>query len=120
MGDQQQGPPVVADRVGQDAEALQVEVVRRLVEDEEVGHLIFDHQAAETQPHPFAAAERVARLVPRRCRKQRPVEPRLQLVLLQMAAVARLRGFQHRRRRAYEQVRSRWEPAFGHGGQSEI
>ena len=98
MGDQQHRAPVAADRVGQDAEALQVEVVRRLVEDEEVRHMVLDHQAAEAQPHPFAAAERVARLVPRLRGKQRPVEPHFQFVIFQMVAVARLRGFQHGRR----------------------
>ena len=95
VGDDQQSAAIIADRAGQDRKARKVEVVGRLVEDKEIGNVVGDHQAAEAEPHPFAAAQRIAPLVPHLLPKQRTVKPQFQFVVLQIAVIAALRQFQH-------------------------
>ena len=94
--DDEQRAAVVAERVGQDREAADVEVVGRLVEHEQVGHMVGEHQAAEHEPHPFAAAQRAAGFVPRRVRKQGAVEADLDFVVGQMVGVVPFGHLQHR------------------------
>ena len=95
VGDDEQRSPIPCNGAGKDAEAPEVEVVGRFVEDKQVGNRVRDHQAAQAEPHPLAAAQRVATLVPHGLGEQGPVEPHLQPVFGQAAGVMALRQFQH-------------------------
>jgi photosystem II stability/assembly factor-like uncharacterized protein len=61
VGDQEYGAVELLERDVQGVDRLEVEVVRRLVEDEHVR--LLEHHAAEEQPGGFAAGERVGGLV---------------------------------------------------------
>ena len=95
VGDDEQRSPIPCNGAGKDAEAPEVEVVGRFVEDKQVGNRVRNHQAAQAEPHPLAAAQRVAPLVPHLLPKQRTVKPQFEFVVLQIAVIAALRQLQH-------------------------
>ena len=78
MGDEQHRPRERPQSVLERLAALQVEVVRRLVEDEEVGAARDD--VCEREPAPLAARERHDRLLVRLpAREEEPAEERLRI-----------------------------------------
>ena len=86
-------PAVVADYYGtsgkvfqtffQRTQGVDVNVVGRLVQDKEVGRVVTNHQAAESESRFFASTELDARLIPARCREEKSIQPDFYFVLRQ-------------------------------------
>ena len=64
-------------------DTLYIQIVGRLVQDKEVGRVVTNHQAAESESHFFASTELDARLIPARCREEKSIQPDFYFVLRQ-------------------------------------
>ena len=93
--DDQHGSLIVLDCACQDGETGYIQIVRRLVQHENIRHVVGDHQAAEIKAHAFPAAQCLATLIPALVGKERAVEPQLYLVIRQVVHVVPLRQLQY-------------------------
>ena len=87
MADYNQGAAILLQDGGQYIDVHDVDVVGRLVRDDDIRRVPAHHQAAKRQPHPFAPAQAGASLVPHRLREEEAVQAYLYLVLLQGGGV---------------------------------
>lgn len=62
--DKQDGPLEIPDHGGDDIDTLDVQVIRGLIEDEQVGCLVTDHQAAKDEAHFLSATQLHTSLIP--------------------------------------------------------
>lgn len=85
--DDQHGALVVLDCASQDGEVGYIQVVRRLVQHENIRRLVGDHQAAQVKAHALPAAQRLATFIPALVGKERAVEAQLYLVIRQVVHV---------------------------------